>query len=112
MLADGTPDNMAWFSYHHVISIDGRMSVQRVHDGAWVFSGPDPEVGEWGRYKRWVEKGNVPEEIDLRTEIGKQRFKECDIQASKYHHMRKIANEEAAKRVSERVALERSVNNG
>ena len=109
-LQNGNPDNMHWHTYRHVIDLLGRECIQRVHDGAWIPTTEDN--GDYRRYLRFAANGNIPEEIDLRTETGKQRFKECDIEASKYHQMRKTANEEAAKRAAERVALERSVNNG
>ena len=115
LLPDGSPDNLAMHNYQHVIDSDGRLCIRRVHDGAWLVGSRDKEVGEYGRYTRWVEKGNVPEEIDLRTDVGQKRFKECDVDASRYHTARALAHKEANKMADEQHAIEvasRSVNNG
>ena len=85
---DGSQDNHALYMFRHVTDLEGKLLIQRVHDGAWVSQ--DERNGDYRRYLAWVAKGNVPEELDYRNPEHVQKVTDREAEDGKLSRVERI----------------------
>lgn len=110
VLENGNPDNMHWYQYRHIIDSNGDQVIQRVHDGAFIPLTEDN--GDYRRYLKFIENGNKPEEVDLRTQEGQDlNIKNASI-SSAWHKARYEEHMAARDAFNKQVEADRSDSNG